>query len=145
MNPLQYLQATRQLRAELPQILERIVEQLEPEIIKAVQEQLAIGKRGDDTYLKKYSPLTIESKRKRNTIIMGERIALIDTGEFWNSMFLEVINGSFSVDSKDWKRDELVVRYGEEIFLVSDKQLEHIASLAYPLLKQEIARIYSTK
>ena len=143
MNPLQYLQATRQVRSQLLSIIETALEQLEPEIVKAVQEQLAVGKRGDETYLKKYSPLTIKRKTEQNRIIMGERIALIDTGDFWNAMFLEVINGTFSIDSKDWKRDELVVRYGEEIFMLSDKQAEHIAGLAFPIIQEEVAKIYA--
>jgi hypothetical protein len=66
---------------------------------------------------------------------MGERIALIDTGEFWKSFFTELGENFISIDAKDWKRDELVSRYGEEIFLISKPQMSELASLVKPLLK----------
>jgi hypothetical protein len=135
MNPSQYLKKVQSL--SILDLIEECIYELDKEgkVTELVKEQLGEGKRGDGSYLKKYSPLTIESKRKRGTIIMGERIALIDTGEFWKSFFTELGENFISIDAKDWKRDELVSRYGEEIFLISKPQMSELASLVKPLLK----------
>lgn len=69
---------------------------------------------------------------------MGERIALIDTGEFWQSMFATPYDGMVEVDAKDWKRDELVERYGEEIFQLLPAQWKHIYSLAETEYKHRV-------
>jgi len=114
------------------------LDNLDEEIIKLIQEQLTEGKRGDGSTMPKYTTSTKQSKLKRGTILMGERIALIDTGEFWKSMFANIYDGSIIVDSKDWKRDMLVDRYGDEIFLISKTQMEYLASLVNPLLNAKI-------
>ena len=115
MTIRQYTEKIRLIRENLILWIEDILESLE--IVELVQEQLAEGKRGDGTLLPLYSSNTIQDKKERNAILLGSRIALIDTGEFWKSFFTTIYQGSIEIDAKDWKRDRLVERYGEEIFI----------------------------
>ena len=69
---------------------------------------------------------------------MGERIALIDTGEFWQSMFSYIGSGMIEVGAKDWKESTLIDRYGEEILLISKPQMSHLADLVRPKLTAKI-------
>lgn len=108
------------------------------DIVKLVQEQLAEGQKGDNTLLPLYSARTIQDKRERNAILTGERISLIDSGAFWNSFFATIYQGGIEVDAKDWKRDMLVERYGEAIFMISQKQMTEIARIVRPLLEKKI-------
>ena len=75
---------------------------------------------------------------------MGERIALIDTGRFWGSFFSSIYQGSIEIDSKDRLRDELVSRYGQEIFLISKPQMNYLASIVRPKLEAKINQYLSS-
>lgn len=141
MNLLQYRNKTVILKSKLIPWLEEILDEIN--IVELVQEQLADGKRGDNTSMPQYRPSTLKSKQKRGTVIMGNFIALIDTGEFWKSMFTTIKQGLISVDAKDWKRNELVQRYGESIFQISDTQFKYISTLVEPRLKAKIDQFYA--
>lgn len=117
---------------------EEILDQIN--IVELVQEQLADGKRGNNTSMPQYRPSTLRMKQKTGGVIMGQFIALIDTGEFWKSMFTEIKEGLISVDAKDWKRNELVQRYGEEIFMISDTQFKYLSSRVEPYLQAKITQ-----
>jgi len=138
MNPSQYLRKVQTL--SILDLVEECLAELDKDgkVTALVHEQLGEGKRGDGTQMPRYSYLTKKSKQERGTILMGERIALIDTGEFWKSFFTEVGENFISIDSKDWKRDELVQRYGDEIFLISKPQMSELATLVRPILKRKI-------
>lgn len=110
-------------------MLTETLESHEEDITDAIKEQLRYGKKGDGTLFEKYSPLTIQKKQENGRVIMGERIALIDTGDFWQSIFATPYDNMIEIDAKDWKRDELVERYGEVIFQLLPEQWKHIFSL----------------
>jgi hypothetical protein len=115
--------------------IEAIINDNEKKVTELIQQQLSEGKRGDGTLLPMYKESTKIIKRERGTILLGDRIALIDTGEFWNSIFATAYKGSVEIDAKDWKRDELVARYDEEIFLLSKESLEELSELVHTELK----------
>ena len=114
--------------------VEEILEDVEIE--KLVKEQLEEGRRGDDTLLPLYSYMTRQEKERKGR--PSDRITLLDTGDFWNSFFATIYQGSIEVDAKDWKRDMLVERYGEEIFMISKTQMSEIARIVRPRLEQKI-------
>ena len=114
--------------------VEEILEDVEIE--KLVKEQLEEGRKGDDTLLPLYSYMTRQEKERKGR--PSDRITLLDTGDFWNSFFATIYQGSIEVDAKDWKRDMLVERYGEEIFMISKTQMSEIARIVRPRLEQKI-------
>ncbi len=116
--------------------IEAIINDNEKKVTELIQQQLSEGKRGDGTLLPMYKESTKIIKRERGTILLGDRIALIDTGEFWDSIFATAYKGSVEIDAKDWKRDELVARYDEEIFLLSKESLEELSELIHIELKK---------
>lgn len=138
MNPSQYRLKIQAIRTNLIPWCEEILKGFDKEIVGLIQEQLAEGMRGDGTQMPRYSFLTKQSKLKRGTILMGDRIALIDTGEFWQSMFSYIGSGIIEVGAKDWKESTLIDRYKPEIFLISKKQMSHLADLVRPQLTAKI-------
>jgi hypothetical protein len=143
MTITQYRQKIQGVSANLILWTEEILDILDKEIVTLVHEQLEIGERGDGSLLPLYSETTKSDKRERGTILMGERIALIDTGRFWKSFFSSIYQGAIEVDAKDRLRDELVERYGEEIFLISPKQMSYLAGLVRPKLEARINQYLS--
>lgn len=119
---------------------EEILKGFDKEIVKLIQEQLAEGKRGDDTLMPPYSYLTVQSRKKEGRPVKGERISLIDYGDFWNGMFAFIGQGMIEVGSKDWKESMLIQEYGENIFLISKTQLEYLSSLVRPQLEAKITQ-----
>lgn len=139
MTVQQYRQKVQGISENLIDWVSDILENdLEKDVLDLVKEQLGEGKRGDGSSLPYYNPRTLISKKRRGAVIMGNRIALIDRGQFWASFFLNVYQGSIIVDADDKKRDMLVERYGDEIFLISKKQMEYLSTLVRPLLMAKI-------
>jgi hypothetical protein len=77
-----------------------------------------------DTY-RPYEPLTIEIKTIKGQ--PTDRVTLKDTGDFYESFFISADNEGFFIDATDWKRDELVEKYGAEIFGLTDKNKTYLA------------------
>ena len=134
-----FLQLSQRLQnLNLIQILEDVLDSMHGKIVILIQEQLAEGRKGYDSLLPKYRPFTIRKKLEENSIIMGERIALIDEGDFWRGMFAVVEGGSIFIDSTDWKSEMLIDRYGEEIFQMSSESLKSIVSEVFPEFKKKV-------
>ncbi len=134
-----FLQLSKKTQSlNLIQILEQVLDSMHGKIVILIQEQLAEGKKGDDSLLPKYSPFTIRKKREDSSIIMGERIALIDEGDFWRGMFAVVEGGSIFIDSTDWKSEMLIDRYGEEIYQASRSSLISIVNEVFPEFKKRV-------
>jgi hypothetical protein len=134
-----FLQLSKKTQSlNLIQILEQVLDSMHGKIVILIQEQLAEGKKGDDSLLPKYTPFTIRKKLEDSSIIMGERIALIDEGDFWRGMFAVVEGGSIFIDSTDFKSEMLIDRYGEEIFQMSSESLKSIVSEVFPEFKKRV-------
>ena len=72
-----------------------------------------------------YRPLTIRIKTEKGQ--PTDRVTLRDTGDFHSSFFVEANNEGFRIDAKDWKRDELVQKYGMQIFGLNDENMNELA------------------
>lgn len=116
--------------------IEEIINENEKQVVELIERQLAEGRRGDGTLLPLYKETTKLIKKQTGGILLGDRIALIDTGEFWKSIFATAYKGSVEIDAKDWKRDELIARYGDEVFLLAEDSLEELSKLVFTKLKQ---------
>lgn len=84
-----------------------------------------------------YSPVTVEEKR-----IHGQpynRVTLRDTGDFESSFYIRYTGDSFEIAASDWKTDDLVRKYGKEIFgLNRDNLDELIRSYILPFLREKL-------
>ena len=72
-----------------------------------------------------YSPKTIAIKGMKNQ--PADRVTLKDTGDFHASFIIRADNESFELDATDWKRDDLVEKYGRQIFGLTDENKSYIS------------------
>lgn len=80
-----------------------------------------------------YKPLTVQVKLAQGK--PADRVTLRDTGDFHASFRVIANNISFFIDATDIKTDELVAKYGETIFGLTDENLnELIWEYIYPEL-----------
>ena len=139
MTVQQYRQKVQGISENLIDWVSEILENdLETEVLALIKAQLGKGYDGKDRPLGFYRQTTLISKRRRNAVIMGDRIALIDRGDFWKSFFLNMYQGSIIIDADDKKRDRLVDRFTDAIFLLSPKSMEYLSTLVRPLLMAKI-------
>jgi hypothetical protein len=82
------------------------------------------GIRGNSTKITpKYVPFTIKVKKAKGQVF--SHVTLTDTGDFSDAMFVEFGDDFFFLGSEDIKTQELVAKYGKEIFgLTKDNQGE---------------------
>lgn len=84
-----------------------------------------------------YSPVTIEEKRMRGQPY--NRVTLRDTGDFESSFYIRYSGDSFEITASDGKTDDLVRKYGKEIFgLNRDNLDELIRSYILPFLREKL-------
>ena len=124
----------------LPTLVEETLNQLAPEIVKLNQEQLAEGQRSDGSKMPLYKPITKQRKQEEGRTLTGDRISLIDKGDFWKSFFVKAENGKLLFDATDRKTEELIKTYGELVFGLSGIQKEALAELAKPILYEKILK-----
>lgn len=91
-----------------------------------------------------YSPVTIEEKRMRGQPY--NRVTLRDTGDFESSFYIRYSGDSFEITASDWKTDDLVRKYGKEIFgLNRDNLDELIRSYILPFLREKLVETINNR
>ena len=80
-----------------------------------------------------YSPVTIEIKRLKGQ--PTNRVTLRDEGDFESSFFLEVGDKQFVIKASDFKTEDLVKKYGEQILGLTD---ENIAILIWQYIYPDL-------
>ena len=80
-----------------------------------------------------YSPVTIEIKRLKGQ--PTNRVTLRDEGDFERSFFLEVGDKQFEIKASDFKTEDLVKKYGEQILGLTD---ENIATLIWQYIYPDL-------
>lgn len=119
----------RAFKDNLPMYLEDIIRDKEDVIVSAIaDDQLyrrGINGRGEKimSYMP-YTATTVRIKKKKGQ--PTTRVTLRDTGDFHNSMFVVFDAEGFYVTASDEKTEELVKKYGEEIFRLTDKNFTRI-------------------
>lgn len=125
-------------------IVGEVLEYYDKEITDLVREQLSEGTKGDGSKFDAYADRTIELKRIRGRILMGERIALIDTGKFWQSLISGVIGGNLIIDDKEQSLlKELESRYGDKIISLTKESRSKLLLLMIDNIQQRA--IYQLK
>lgn len=119
----------RAFKDNLPMYLEDIIRDKEDVIVSAIaDDQLyrrGINGRGEKimSYMP-YTAKTIQNKKRKGQPIT--RVTLRDTGAFHKSMFVVFDSEGFYITASDEKTEELIKKYGEEIFRLTDKNFTRI-------------------
>ena len=111
----------------------------EKEYILILQKkQLAKGQKADGTSTPRYSPKTIKVRDAEGNPVKGERIALYDTGEFWNKMWVLAVNGELEIYSSDGKTEMLLATYGENVLGLTDDNIEQLFERVIPIIQDKM-------
>lgn len=126
---IDFLESILALEGKEDEIIEEITNQPETQdfLIKALQDQLfETGADGNGESLGKYSFFTAQIKRAKGQ--PTDRITLVDTGDFYESYFIDAFKGGFIIDADGEKEDSnLFDRYGDDILKPDEETLEEIA------------------
>lgn len=102
------------------------------------KKQLEKGIKSDRSYMKEYSYRTIKQRQLEGNPVKGELIALYDTGNFWKGFWAIATDGKLELLSSDSKTNELISRYGENIFGLTESNFEILGEKIMPQLKQKV-------
>ena len=110
-------------------MLEDIVRDKEDVIVSAIADDQLYrrGVNGRDEKIMDYMPYkasTIRIKKRKGQ--PTTRVTLRDTKAFHDAMFVVFDSDGFYITSSDGKTQELVDKYGEEIFRLTDKNFNRI-------------------
>lgn len=87
-----------------------------------------------------YTPYTKLLKRIKGQ--PTDRVTLRDTGDFHRSFYLDYTGQAVEIKAKDPKTQELVAKYGPDIFGITDANLQFfIDDLFGPELLQEVRKL----
>lgn len=87
-----------------------------------------------------YAPLTIEIKKLKGQ--PTSRVTLRDEGDFHRSFYIEYITGGFQIKADDWKTQDLMFRYGEEILGLTDDNFHEFAvDYVKPALNESLKKL----
>lgn len=119
----------RAFKDNLSMYLEDIIRDKEDVIVSTIaDDQLyrrGINGRGEKimSYMP-YTAKTIQNKKRKGQ--PTTRVTLRDTGAFHESMYVVFDSEGFYITASDEKTEELVKKYGEEIFRLTDKNFTRI-------------------
>ena len=119
----------RAFKDSLPMLLEDIVRDKEDVIVSAIANNQLYrrGINGKGEKIMDYMPYTartIKSKKRKGQ--PTTRVTLRDTGAFHKSMYVVFDSEGFYITASDEKTQDLVEKYGEEIFRLTDKNFTRI-------------------
>lgn len=136
----------RAFKDSLPMLLEDIVRDKEDVIVSAIADDQLYrrGINGKGEKIMDYMPYTARTiKNKKRKGQPTTRVTLRDTGAFHESMYVVFDSEGFYITASDEKTQDLVEKYGEEIFRLTDKNFtriirSHIRKELVKRLKQAI-------
>lgn len=136
----------RAFKDSLPMLLEDIVRDKEDVIVSAIADDQLYrrGINGKGEKIMDYMPYTARTiKNKKRKGQPTTRVTLRDTGAFHESMYVVFDSEGFYITAGDEKTQDLVEKYGEEIFRLTDKNFtriirSHIRKELVKRLKQAI-------
>lgn len=119
----------RAFKDSLPMLLEDIVRDKEDVIVSAIADDQLYhrGINGKGEKIMDYMPYTARTiKNKKRKEQPTTRVTLRDTGAFHKSMYVVFDSKGFYITASDEKTQDLVEKYGEEIFRLTDKNFTRI-------------------
>lgn len=86
-----------------------------------------------------YAPATVQIKKKKGQ--PTNRVTLRDTFAFQSSIWVQYYVDSFEIKADDWKTEQLVQKYGEEILGLQDSMVKILVDNFYrPSLLNELKK-----
>jgi len=87
------------------------------DFVEANVDQMRHGKNKNGNIIGEYRSAWYGDFKTRMNPLAGGNVDLILTGAFTSGMYLELMSrGSYKIDSKEQKRNDLVKKYGSDIF-----------------------------
>lgn len=87
-----------------------------------------------------YAALTVEIKKLKGQ--PTSRVTLRDEGDFHSSFYIEFQADGFQVKASDWKTEELMFGYGEDILGLTDENFHEFAvDYVKPALNELLKRL----
>lgn len=103
--------------------------------------QLLAGKNIDNNMITPfYTPFTVEMKKKKGDPY--DRVTLLDTGGFYNSVFVDVFDSSLEIDATDSKTQKLKDKYAKTVdfFGLTDESIIKAQDRLLPELANEVEK-----
>lgn len=116
-----YLEKLDRIEANLEAQAYKIIADIQEKILDFVREE-QLYKKGIDgkgMRLEPYSSYTIALKKFKGEVY--DRTTLLDTGDFYDNMYVHARGRMYFVDSSDYKAPDLKERYGDAIMVLTDK------------------------
>lgn len=130
---------------DLIELASDIVENKPQVIIDMNKDNLVHGIKKDGTQIGKYKDQGYYSRKKfaMNSKAGFGNVDLINKMAFVGGMFLKMFSsGVFDIRSRDSKSDELMTKYGDDIFgLTSDNKKKYRTDVLQPELVREVKKI----
>jgi hypothetical protein len=130
---------------EIMKVIEQVVHENEAIILDMnAEDQLfekGITRKGVEiASFAPYAPLTIEIKKLKGQ--PTSRVTLRDEGDFHRSFYIEYQADGFQVKASDWKTEDLMFRYGEEVLGLTDENFHEFAvDYVKPALNELLKRL----
>lgn len=85
-----------------------------------------------------YTPFTVQIKQMKGQ--PTDRVTLRDEGDFERSFYLQVDSDIFTIRASDWKTEELVQKYGDEILGLTDDNIDIVRTFVVRELKEQLQK-----
>lgn len=116
-----YLERLDRIEANLEAQAYKIIAEIQEKILDYVRDE-QLYKKGIDgrgMRLEPYSSYTIALKKFKGEVY--NRTTLLDTGDFYDNMYVYARSKMYFVDSSDEKTDGLKSKYGDSIMVLTDE------------------------
>jgi hypothetical protein len=121
-------------------ILIKIIQENEVKLCDILRDQMRMGLGGTFDITPPYFPAYRNYKRTLASYKAGGKVDLYVTGNFQNAMFIRISGTQYEFDSRDWKRTDLLEKYGEDIFILNELSKELGQELITPKYLEEYAK-----
>lgn len=113
---------------DVMQLVVKSISDNETKILDLNRRQLFAGNDANgNEIIPFYTDFTIEKKIEKGQPI--DRVTLLDTGDFYNSIFLNPFGNEFEFDARDIKTSDLKEKYGNDILGIANDDLDDAAEL----------------
>jgi hypothetical protein len=121
-------------------ILIKVIQENEIKLIDVLRDQMRMGLSGSGDIQPGYFPAYLNYKKSLSSYNAGNKVDLYLTGNFQNTMFIRISGTQYEFDSRDWKRTDLLEKYGEDIFALNSLSKELGQELITPKYLEEYAK-----
>lgn len=117
------------LRKAQGKVIGRAILKNKAEILDLITEEqlFKLGVNSDGIELSSFQPYTPRTKQIKG--VKGQpvnRVTLRDEGDFHESFNLKIVNNKLLIFATDPKTEKLTIKYGEEIFGLTDDSLREV-------------------